>query len=353
MSEPRRHPRLYADGTPPSVTVVMPILDEEQHLAGAVSRVFAQDYPGPLEVVLALGPSRDRTTAIAESLAADEPRLTLVPNPTGATPAGLNAAVARAAGEVIVRVDGHGLLSPGYIETAVRLLDETDADNVGGVMAAEGRSPFELAVARAMTSRIGIGGQAFHVGGGAGPVDSVYLGVFRKATLLDLGGFDDNYRRAQDWELNYRIRKRGGVVWFSPDLRVTYRPRSSWKSLARQFYQTGRWRRVVAREHPGTAHLRYLAPPTALALVAGGTVAGVVGTVTGKRALVAGFAVPAGYLLAVLAGSVAVSKGMPARAKAWLPPVIATMHMWWGAGFLSSPRDLAARSRSDRAQRAG
>lgn len=347
---PRRHPRL---GQAPAVSVVMPILDEERHLAEAVRGVFAQDYPGDFEVVLALGPSTDRTTAIAQELADEEPRLRLVHNPTGSTPSGLNAAIEAARGDVVVRVDGHGLLSPGYVATAVRLLDETDADNVGGLMAAVGTTPFELAVARAMTSRIGIGGQSFHVGGGAGAVDSVYLGVFRRATLTALGGYDETFRRAQDWELNYRIRSGGGTVWFSPELRVTYRPRSSWKSLARQFYQTGQWRRVVARLHPGTADTRYLAPPAALVGIALGTAGGLAGVVTGRRAMLAGFVLPAGYAAGVLAGSVIVSLGLPPRARAWLPVVVATMHLWWGAGFLTSPRDLVDRARAGvQAQRA-
>ena len=340
---PRRHPLL---GQAPSVSVVMPILDEEPHLAEAVRGVFAQDYPGAFEVVLALGPSRDRTNAIAQQLADAEPRLRLVHNPSGSTPAGLNAAIAAARGEVIVRVDGHGLLSAEYVATAVRLLDETGADNVGGLMAAVGTTPFELAVARAMTSRIGIGGQSFHVGGQAGAVDSVYLGAFRRTTLTALGGYDETFRRAQDWELNYRIRAAGGTVWFTPELRVTYRPRSSWKSLARQFYQTGQWRRVVSRLHPGTADRRYLAPPAAVVGIALGTAAGLAGAVTGRRALLAGFVLPATYVAGVLAGSAITSAGLPPKARALLPVVVATMHLWWGAGFLHSPRGLVDRARA-------
>ncbi len=350
--EPRRRPPAGV-GTAPSVSVVMPILDEEQHLAEAVRGVFAQDYPGAFEVVLALGPSADRTNAIAQELADEEPRLRLVENPSGSTPAGLNAAIGAARGEVIVRVDGHGLLSPGYIATAVRLLDETGADNVGGLMAAVGTTPFELAVARAMTSRIGIGGQSFHVGGEAGAVDSVYLGVFRRTTLTALGGYDETFRRAQDWELNYRIREAGGTVWFSPELQVTYRPRSSWKSLARQFYQTGQWRRVVSRLHPGTADSRYLAPPAAVVGIALGTACGLAGAVTDRRALLAGFVLPAGYVAGVLTGSAVVSADLPPKARALLPVVVATMHLWWGAGFLSSPQDLVDKARAGvRARRA-
>ena len=120
----------------------------------------------------------------------------------------------------MVRVDGHALFPADYVRTAVEVLTETGADNVGGIMAAEGTTPFEQAVARAMTSRLGVGSARFHTGGEAGPADTVYLGVFRRSALERVGGYDESFLRAQDWEMNLRIRRSGGLVWFTPRLRV-------------------------------------------------------------------------------------------------------------------------------------
>src|SRR3954466_15765568 len=267
------------------VSVGVPVLNEGPPLEAARTKVLEQDYPGPLEVVLAVGPSRDRTAQVAARLAAGDERGHVVDNPPGRTPAGLNAAIKGSTGDVVVRVDAHSELSPGYIAKAVELLRRTDADNVGGVMLAQGRTPFERAVARAMRSRLGIGGARFHVGGEEGEAETVYLGVFKRATLDRLGGFDEHFHRAQDWELNHRIRSSGGVVWFSLDLGVTYRPRSSWVDLVQQFFHTGRWRRQVIRRHPETVSPRYLAPPTATAPVLAGTVAGAVGSALDVRPL--------------------------------------------------------------------
>jgi glycosyltransferase involved in cell wall biosynthesis len=139
------------------VSVIMPVLDEERHLAEAVAGVLGQDYDGPLELALALGPSRDRTDEVAAGLAASDPRIRLVPNPSGRTPDALNAAIAATSHPVVVRVDGHSVLDPDYIATAVELLRDTGAANVGGLMAAEGTTPFERAVAAAMTSPVGVG----------------------------------------------------------------------------------------------------------------------------------------------------------------------------------------------------
>ncbi len=106
----------------PPVSVVMPVLNEERHLEEAVGRVLEQEYPGDLEVVLAVGPGKDRTQEIADRLAAEDKRITIVPNPSGKTPAGLNTGIAHARHDIVVRVDGHGVLTQGYITRAVEVL---------------------------------------------------------------------------------------------------------------------------------------------------------------------------------------------------------------------------------------
>lgn len=323
----------------PGVSVVMPVLNEERHLAEAVSAILASAYPGELQVVLALGPSHDRTDEVARTIADRDARVTLVANPTGRTAAALNAAIAAARFDVIVRVDGHALIPANYIAVAVATLESTGADNVGGIMAAAGVTDFERAVAAAMTSWFGVGGAAFHIGGVAGPALTVYLGCFRRSALDRVGGFDETMVRAQDWELNHRIRSTGGLVWFTPELEVTYRPRATVKALARQYFDYGRWRREVARRHPETVSARYLAPPvTAIAVIAG-TAVGIAGVATHRRWLAAsGAAMPAGYLAADLIASARAARGLPPAVSRWLPVVFPTMHFAWGLGFLRGAR---------------
>ena len=331
----------------PPVSVVLPVRNEERYLAESVRHVLAQDYPGPLELILAVGPSADRTEQIARDLAAQEPRVTVVANPTGRIPAALNVALSAARHQVIARVDGHALLPPGYLTTAVDTLKQTGAADVGGVMAAAGVTPFQQAVAWGMTSKAGVGSAAFHTGGGAGPTLSVYLGVYRREAIEQAGGWDEEMLRAEDWELNYRIRARGGVIWFIPDVRVTYRPRGSVRALAAQYFHYGRWRRVIVREHPETASFRYLAPPGAAALNTAGLLAGLAGLAglaagapTAVKALTAGLAIPLIYAAGITAVSAALSRGQQPKVRARLPLVLAVMHLCWGAGFLTSPRRL-------------
>ena len=323
----------------PSISVIMPVLDEERHLAEAVRHILSQDYPGEIELVIALGPSKDRTDEIAAGLCAADPRVRTVPNPTGKTPAALNAAIAASRYEVIVRVDGHGLLGPGYLRTAVRLLAQTGAANVGGVMHAEGQTVFERSVAVAMTSKLGVGNAKFHTGGAAGPAETVYLGVFRREVLEKQRGYNEAFIRAQDWELNHRIREDGGLVYFSPELHVTYRPRPSVRTLAKQYFDYGRWRRVVMRTHAGTASLRYLAPPIAVLAIVLGTVLGLISFAT-VAWLALGFLPLVGYLLGIGLGSLRESRGQDTGVRLRLPLVLATMHFSWGWGFLTSPKSL-------------
>jgi hypothetical protein len=330
------------------VSVIMPVRDEQRHLAEAVGHVLAQEYPAEVEVVLAVGPSRDATEAIARQLAAADPRVTVVANPSGLIPAANNAAIKASRYPIVARVDGHALIPPGYLRRAVATLQETGADNVGGIMAAEGVTPFEQAVAWAMTSPAGVGSARFHTGGRAGPADSVYLGVYRRAALEQVGGYDESYLRAEDWELNHRIRQAGGLIWFQPGLRVTYRPRGTVSALAKQYFHYGRWRRVVSRQHAGTINLRYLAPPLALLAIAVGVLAGLDGvldrvtdSVPALGWLTLGFLVPAAYLAGILAVTATAARRLAWPALARLPVALLTMHMAWGLGFLTSPRSLS------------
>jgi succinoglycan biosynthesis protein ExoA len=323
------------------VSVVMPVLNEERHLAAAVRAVLDQEYDGDLELVLAVGPSTDRTERIARRLAARDGRLRLVANPQGWTPHALNRAIRGSSHPYVIRVDAHGVLPPGYVRDIVHLLDTTGAANVGGMMVVEGENPFGHAVARAMSSPLGIGGSKFHVGGEPGPARTVYLGAFRREVLDRLGGYDEHFRRAQDWELNYRIRQAGETVWFTPHLQVTYRPRRNLKALARQFKGSGQWRRQIVEEHPETASVRYLAAPVVTAAVVLGPVLGLVGVlcqILGGATpwLYAGWLAPLGYLAGVLAASVPMGRGLGWRSRLWLPLVVMTMHLSWGYGFLRS-----------------
>ena len=310
----------------PTVSVVIPVLNEEQHLRDAVEAILRQDYPGTFDVCLALGPSRDHTDDVAHELTRRFANVRTVPNPTGATPAGLNAAIRATTGEVVVRVDGHAVLPDGYITRAVQTLERTGAVNVGGVQLAEGTTPFENAVALAMASPFGMGGARYHTVGAEGPVDTVYLGVFRRSAIESVGLFDESLIRNQDYELNIRLRASGGVVWFDPRLAVAYRPRPTFARLARQYFEYGAWKRAVVRMHPGSLRLRQIVAPLALAAM-------VVALVVSPWLPIA-LVVPGMYAVAVFAAAIVTGARHGFGSVLRLLGVFPTLHMSWGAGFL-------------------
>ena len=352
MQHTTTHPRINVSDP---VSVIMPVRNEEAHLATSVQGVLDQNYPGDLEILLAVGPSSDRTAEIAAGLAQDNPHIRVIDNPSGTTPDALNRAIAASRFPVVIRVDAHGELGEQYLATAVQLLHQTDAANVGGRMEARGRTSFEKAVALAYNSRLGLGGGGFHLADTPqGPAETVFLGCFRRDALISAGGYDPDMIRAQDWELNLRLRQSGEKVIYSPKLQVTYRPRSSVVALARQFYVTGKWRRELIRRHRETASLRYLAPPIAVGGIVAGSALALNPRLPGWLRVL-GLLAPVGYAAVVGLGSQFGLEGadevpVGRRTRAWLPVVLTIMHMSWGAGFLRG-LDADQRVRSDPAPR--
>ena len=313
--------------TGPAVAVVVPARDAETTLPDAVASALAQEVDGGLEVCIAVAPSLDQTAQVARGLVEGDPRVSVVDNPAGVAATGLNAAIQATTGPVVVRLDAHAVLDPGYVTTAVAALARTGAVNVGGRQDPRGRSPFEEAAGAAMTSRFGAGDARFRTGGSAGPVDTVYLGVFRRDALETVGLFDEGLVRNQDAELNWRLREAGGVVFFDPGLAVGYRPRSTLAALAGQYFGYGRWRRAVVAHHPRSLRLRQVVPPVVLAGAVGGLAAGWFWAPL--------FLLPLAYATAVVVASVAVGR-RPGRVVRLLG-VFPAMHLAWAVGFLVGP----------------
>jgi glycosyltransferase involved in cell wall biosynthesis len=314
------------------ISVILPILNEAKYLEEAVNAIFEQDFAGLTQIILAVGPSKDTTLSIAQTIAAKDSRVRVVENPSGRTAAGLNIALRASSYNVIVRIDGHTQVPKNYLTMVFDILEKTGAVNVGGIMAAEGRNIFESSVARAMRSPLGVGTSRFHTGGNAGEVDTVYLGAFRKEALLAVGGYDERFTRAQDWELNHRLRVAGGLIYFDPRLIVIYRPRSTYKALAKQYFEYGRWRRVVSRRHQGTINYRYLAPPLTVFGVASSLI---LGSLISPLLFIPVFT----YAIFLIIASAKIGTSIAEILR--LPFILLTMHMTWGLGFLTSPKSLA------------
>ncbi len=310
--------------------MVIPVRNEQEAVVGAIASALGQVGAPVLEVIVADGASTDGTRAAVSAMAHDDSRVRLIGNPEGKTPSGLNAAIAAARGDVIVRCDAHSVLPENYVATALRVLAATGADVVGGTMRAVGHRFWQRAIALALTTPVGVGDAQFRIGDRPGPVDTVYLGVMRRGALVRVGLFDESLERNQDYELNYRIREAGGEVYFDPTLAVDYRPRSNLAALARQYHQYGMWKRLVLRRFPDSLRWRQLAAP----LLVVGLVASIVLFLVGRPFWAA--IVPGVYLLALVGTAIVELLRRRDVAAVALPLVLPTMHLSWAFGFMTS-----------------
>ena len=340
----------------PGVSYVMPVYNEAAYIDEAIESVLAQQYAGERELVVVLGPSTDGTTERVRARAASDARIRIVESAQLSIPLSLNLGIRAATHDVIVRVDAHTVLPADYTALGVATLQRTGAASLGGLMVATGRGRLQSAIARAYNSRLGLGGGAYHGAASEGPAESAYLGIMRREILVAVGLYDEGLKRGEDWELNFRLRDAGHLVWLDPALRVTYWPRSTWAKLARQFTATGIWRGELVRRLGGRNSLRYFAPP---ALVVSLTcsvallVLQLTGVVSGlMSALLSVVHIgPVLYVLLLLAMLLVPSVGERLADRATFARVIAVMHLSWGfgfvRGFLFGARDVIDTSRTE------
>jgi glycosyltransferase involved in cell wall biosynthesis len=324
----------------PLVSVIVPCRNEAAHVDAFLQAAHAQALPTgwSMELLVADGRSDDGTRERRARQAIEHPGLRIVDNPAGQTAHGLNRALAAATGEVIVRMDVHTTYAPDYVAACLDALQRTGAAAVGGPWRAHVGTGRAEAIALAWGSRFGSGGAASRRVDHSGPVDTVYLGAWRRETLQALGGFDETLLRTEDDDLNLRIVRGGGVVWQDAAIRSWYRPRASFGALAAQMYQYGYWKWPLIRKHRMPASPRHLVPALFVGSVGVLALAGLVHA----GAALAALALVALHAAAALAAAATLAPPWR-RPLVWLGATWATLCMHWGygVGFLHALLDHA------------
>jgi glycosyltransferase involved in cell wall biosynthesis len=316
------------------VSVIVPARNEAAHIERCIRSVLEQRFEGTLEVIVADGESTDTTADLARGAGA-----IVIPNHAITAPAGLNAALAQATGDVVIRLDGHAEMRPGYIAACLRALEEEEgAVNVGGWCAVASAGAWGRALGAALASRFGVGNpviwRAPRAGEGRRELDTVPFGCFPRAALVKAGGWSERFRRNEDFELNHRLRRAGGRVIFDPAVCAVYHPRESLGAVARQYWLYGRSKAQMLRMDPASLRPRQIAP-----LVLLGAITAAVTPTRAARPARAGLS-----LYALTLGGVALA----ARAGWRTAPMAATLHLAWGAGLVTGfldrgrPRATAA-----------
>jgi succinoglycan biosynthesis protein ExoA len=335
----------------PFVSVVMPVRNEHEYIGHSLEAVLRQDYPADrMEVIVVDGASEDSTVDIVTKLADDaRARMTraeviLMSNVNKTVPVSLNLALARARGDVIVRVDGHTEIAPDYVSRCLDALGRTGADNVGGVQRAVGRTGVGRAIALATGSRFGAGDARFRYAKRESWVDTVFMGAFRRSIFDKVGLFDEDLDRNQDDEFNLRVRKAGGRVFLDPAIRSTYRPREKIGDLWNQYFGYGLFKVLVIRKHFRISSWRQLIPAAFIIALLASFIVAAITRVAPLAAIVAG-----PYLIAVITVSFWLGRKDP-ESLMLLQVVFPTLHFAYGAGFLAGL--VRWRGRSTKAVRA-
>lgn len=317
------------------VSIIMPCRNEGPYIEHAITDALAQERRGfELEVLVAVGPSTDDTHAIVERLCAQHPEVSLVENPAGVVPHGLNAAIRAAKGHFIVRMDAHSRYPADYVAVLTEALDRLNADNVGGVWNTlpANDSSKAWAIATALSSGLGVGNAMFRLGvAGERQVDTVPYGCFRRELFDRVGYFDEELVRNQDDEHNGRIIRAGGRIMLLPQVVIDYYPRDRISKLWRMYREYGLFKPLVNIKLGAPATVRQFVPPLFVLAMLGLPFLGIFS----EFAFWTWVGLCCVYATAVvLVSAKATWRGGRPSVFPWLVVSFATIHMAYGIGYL-------------------
>jgi glycosyltransferase involved in cell wall biosynthesis len=316
----------------PTVSVVIPMRNEEEHIFKCLQSVVEQDYPKDLmEVLVVDGMSGDKSGKIAREFARKYKFIRVMMNPKRSTASSLNSGIVESRGEVIVRMDAHCLFHQDYIHACIQVMGETGADNVGGYVVPLGTRYIQKAIALVMGSFFGIGSTRFSRGNRGMFVDTVSFGAYRRQVFEKIGLYDENATYGEDDELNLRLTQSGGRIFLSPRIISEYYPRSSISSLWKQYYNYGRGKVRTIKKHGRLGSWRHLIPGVFLLSIVTSLTLFLVNPMC-----LAGTAIICGsYLIFSIVVSARICRREGWKYLPVLPVVFGALHFSYGSGFLS------------------
>jgi succinoglycan biosynthesis protein ExoA len=326
----------------PRVSVVIPCRNERDSIEECLRSLLGQEPPyGGFEVIVADGMSDDGTREILKRLGAENTRLRIVDNPGRIVSTGLNQAIKTATGTIIIRIDAHTEYAADYVRQCVDVLEETGADNVGGPWTPRATGYVGEAIAAAFQSPFVAGGARGHDAEYSGPVDTVYLGCWRREVFDRIGFFDEDLVRNQDDEFNLRLIRSGGRVWQSEHIRSWYKPRPSLRALFRQYMQYGYWKVAVIQKHKIPASVRHVVPGIFVFFLIALPPLAFLWTIAGWLWLL----MVAMYTVCNLAASIVTASRSGLHLLPFLPLAFGAYHLGYGYGFLIGIWDFMIRKR--------
>ena len=246
----------------PLVSVVIPMFNERDNISVCLASLFAQDYPAnKIEICVVDGASTDGSDEIVQEYAIAHPNMKLLSNPDRITPRGLNIGIKAASGEVVVILGAHTKVEQDFITKNIRYMRQQSVPCVGGTQINLGETYVQQAIGYAMGSPFGIMSAPYRYRKNAGFVDTVVYAAYHRSLFDEVGYFEEEKSISEDAELNWRIRKAGHKIYFSPEIVSYYLPRKNLLRLGKQFFRYGIFRVNVVKKHIDALKLLHLIPP--------------------------------------------------------------------------------------------
>jgi len=245
----------------PFVSIIIPCWNEEKFIGKCLDSIINQNYPKEkLEVLVVDGMSEDKTREIIREYSEKYSNLKLIDNHKKITPSALNIGIKNSRGEFIVILGAHAFIRNDFISKNIEYLKKTDADCVGGIIKSIGENYWSKVISFIMSSPFGVGDARFRYSDREGYADTVAFGAYRREIFQKIGLFDENFRYGQDAELNFRLIKSGGKIFFTPRIESYYYVRSSLSELWCQYFRYGYSKAELFRKHETLASARSIVP---------------------------------------------------------------------------------------------
>ena len=245
-----------------TVSVVVPVYNEEKYIEGLINSLLIQDYDKKkIEIIFIDGNSTDRTVeVINEKLKEKDILYKILQNPQRITPKSVNIGIKESKNDIIVRLDAHCEYPENYITKCVYYLNTIDAENVGCLVKTKSTNRIGKVIANVVSSKFGVGKSGFRTSSKSGYVDTVPFGTFRRELFDKIGYFNEELIRSEDNEINSRIIKNGGKVYLFNDIETIYFPRDTISKLLKMGFENGKWALYTGYILPGTMSIRHFIP---------------------------------------------------------------------------------------------
>jgi len=206
------------------ISIIVPTLNEEKLIGNCLKSIKNQDYEGEYEIIVADGKSKDRTVKIAKKYA-DK---VIITKKRGIS-VGRNAGAKVAKGDILLFVDADTLLLPNVISEVVKHLNKKNVAGVSVPIIGDDIKKNFLYL-----TSMGLYYLLAKI-----KLQPIYAVCFacRKKSFLEVNGFDEGLRVAEDVELGERLKKIGKINYITSTFVIT---------SARRLNKWGVWKQLNA-----------------------------------------------------------------------------------------------------------